>query len=176
MKPMGKDTAIYDAVMDAIVWDKVELLPGFMKTVPGFPEGQDDFIQRHWIRNAIDSGSPETVRWMLENGAPANYKDAEGYPALLAAMDREDGYRYEKMKVLIEFGSDVNAQGTNDWTPAHVAAINNDVRALQMLHDAGADFNIRTRIDSYETPLEEARSRGDAEDAVAFLESLSLPQ
>ena len=165
--------------MDAIVWDKLDSLSGFLGTVPDFPKGRDDFIQRYWIRNAIDSGSPETVRWMLENGAPVNYEDDEGYPALIAALDSDRDDRYEVMKILIEFGADVNVhregvQAVNDWTPGHLAAIRNDVVALKLLHKAGADFTLRTRIDRYETPLEEARTRGGAEDAVAFLESLGL--
>jgi len=172
---MGKDTAIYDSVMDAIVRDKIVLLPGFVETVPGFPVGQDDFIHRYWIRNAIDSGSPATVRWMLEHGAPVNYKDAEGYTSLIAAIYRDGDDRYDVMKTLIEFGADVNAQGTNDWTPAHLAVRRNDVRALRILHEACADFTVRTRIDTYETPLEEGLRWGDVPEAVAYLESLGLP-
>jgi ankyrin repeat protein len=176
---MDKHTPHWDAVMDAIVWDKLEELPGFLQTVPDFPQGRDDFIHRHWIRNAIDSGSPETVRWMLENGADVNYKDDEGLPALIAALDRDGDDRYEVLAMLIEFGADVNVQSenvqaTNDWTPAHLAAIKNDVTALKLLHEAGANLSLRTRIDRYETPLEEARRRGGSEDAVAYLESLGL--
>ncbi len=41
----------------------------------------------------------------------------------------------------------------------------------QTRKDAGADFSIRTRIDEYATPLEEARILGGSADAVGYLES-----
>src|SRR5205809_7693770 len=38
---------------------------------------RDPFIWRAWLRNAIDSGTLEVVKWMLAQGCPVNYPDEE---------------------------------------------------------------------------------------------------
>jgi uncharacterized protein len=65
----------------------------------------------------------------------------------------------------------VNRKGINDWTPAHMAAARDDVEALRLLVRYRADLNIRTDIDDYATPLEEARNLGKV-NAVNYLESV----
>jgi ankyrin repeat protein len=65
----------------------------------------------------------------------------------------------------------VNRKGINDWTPAHMAAARDDVEALRLLVRYGADLTIRTDIDDYSTPLEEARSMGKL-NAASYLESV----
>jgi hypothetical protein len=53
-----------------------------------------------------------------------------------------------------------------------MAAVRNDVEALKILHEAGADFTIRTVIDEYATPLEEAIALGNSAKAVAYLKTI----
>src|SRR5262249_3971653 len=91
-----------------------------------------------WITNAIDCGTPEVVAWMLDHGAPVIFpdegrgrRDAEGYTVLHSALERRAPGKYEIMRLLIEAGADVNEHGANDWTPAHLAAVSNDVEALK---------------------------------------------
>ena len=80
------------------------------------------------------------------------------------------------MELLLRFGADVNLKGINDWTPAHMAAARNDVKALKILVKYGADLNIQTNIDDYATPLEEARILNNlsfnCSDAIKFLEDI----
>ena len=64
----------------------------------------------------------------------------------------------------------VNLKGVNDWTPAHMAAARDDVDALRVLVAHGADLSIRTEIDDYATPLEEARNLGKL-NALRYLSS-----
>ena len=52
-----------------------------------------------------------------------------------------------------------------------MAAARDDVDALRLLVAYGADLSIRTEIDNYATPLEEARVLGKR-NAVAYLEGL----
>jgi ankyrin repeat protein len=52
-----------------------------------------------------------------------------------------------------------------------MAAAKNDVAAVKLLLQYGADPTAKTRIDDYATPLEEARTLG-ANDAVKYLESI----
>ena len=60
------------------------------------------------------------------------------------------------MCTLLKHGADVNAKGLNDWTPSHLAAARNDLESLKILHKFGADLTIRTDIDDYATPYQEA--------------------
>lgn len=52
-----------------------------------------------------------------------------------------------------------------------MAAARDDVDALRLLVAHGAGLSIRTEIDDYATPLEEARSLGKL-DALSYLESV----
>lgn len=53
----------------------------------------------------------------------------------------------------------------NGWTAPHLAAVRNDLVAIKMLLDAGADPQARTTIDGYSTPLEDAERNGACEAA-----------
>jgi ankyrin repeat protein len=53
-----------------------------------------------------------------------------------------------------------------------MAAVREDIEALRLLVRYGADLTIRTRIDEYATPLEEARILGK-QHAVKFLEKFA---
>lgn len=130
------------------------------QTVKDFPLGKDSFIGRHWITNAIDCASFETVKWMIHKGVELNFRDDEGYTPVHSCIERKTADKYKILKLLLQSGADVNAHGTSDWTPLHQAAIRDDQEAMLMLLEAGADLNIRTRIDDYATPEEEARRSG----------------
>ncbi len=163
----------YDDIMKPLMAGEIAALEEIAKTVDDFPTGKDDFLSRHWITNAIDCGTEEVVAWMLSNGAPVVFRDAEGFSVLHSAIDREKADRIEIMKLLLQAGADINAHGINDWTPAHHASARNDVEALKFLVEAGADLTVRTRIDEYATPLEEAEILGESPDAVAYLRNHS---
>jgi len=97
----------------------------------------------------------------------ASYDDA-GVPILLRAIEAE---RSDVLELLLQHGAPVDVHGINDWTPLHMAAAKNDVAAVKLLLQYGADPTAKTRIDDYATPLEEARTLG-ANDAVKYLESI----
>ncbi len=136
-----------------------------------FPHGDDPYIGRRWVTNAIDVGSVSTVRWFLSQGVDLNFCDNEGYTPLHSAIDRPLPHKHDVLALLLAAGAPVNRKGTNDWTPAHLAAARDDVEALRLLVQYGADLNIRTDIDDYSTPLEEARSLGKR-NAASYLESV----
>ena len=96
----------------------------------------------------------------------------EGYTVLHSALERTTLDRYDLLELLLQHGASIDAHGINDWTPAHMAAVRDDVAALKLLHRFGANFSIRTRIDSYATPLEEANSLGIIQ-ATQFLKSIT---
>ena len=101
------------------------------------------------------------VRGLLRLGGSANYdSSSDGYPSVYAAIDSEHQDRYDLAEFLLEFGANVNERGFNGHTPLHVALSNCDATAIALLLRKGPDPNLRTRIDQYAGPLEEAMFLG----------------
>lgn len=108
------------------------------------------------------------IRTLLEIGADPNPAGHAGFPPLIAVLscgrerpgspDRRD--LLEILKLLLAFKSDPNQRGINDYTPLHMAVSKQDLRAVDLLLQAGADPSLRTRIDNYETPREMAERAG----------------
>jgi hypothetical protein len=111
------------------------------------------------------------IRTVLEIGADPNAPVDDGFPPLIAALSctrevpganrRTDVD--EIIRLLLSFGADPNGRGINDYTPLHMAVAEHHVRAVHTLLTAGADPDLRTRIDDCETPLEMAQAAGLAE-------------
>jgi hypothetical protein len=105
---------------------------------------------------------------LLDAGAAPNAPVDDGFPPLIAALStlqraagsssRDDVH--DVLKLLLKRGADPNQRGINDYTPLHMAVAVRDARAVQILLDGGADPELRTRIDEYETPLEMAQAAG----------------
>jgi uncharacterized protein len=113
--------------------------------------------------------SPLTfIRTLLEIGADANAPADDGFPPLIAALccarDVPGGTKRtdvdDILRVLLSFGADPNQRGINDYTALHMAVAARQPLAVQMLLDAGANPELRTRIDECETPLEMAEAAG----------------
>ena len=106
------------------------------------------------------------IRTLLEIGADPNAPADDGFPPLIAALtctrDEPGANRRsdvdEILRLLLSFGTDPNQRGINDYTPLHMAVAERNAHAVQILLDAGADPELRTRIDEYETPLEMAQA------------------
>jgi hypothetical protein len=111
------------------------------------------------------------VRTLLEHGADPNASADDGFPPLIAALAKSRSVPGslertdvdEIIELLLTFGADPNQRGINDWTPLHMAVAERNLLAVQRLLDAGADADLRTRIDDHETPGEMARSAGLAD-------------
>lgn len=120
------------------------------------------------LEYAIYHSPLSLVRSLLELGANPNYKAADGFPALISAIDRQGEDRYAVLELLLEFGADIHQRGVNDYTPLHYAATRDDAAAVKLLLQHGADPTARTRIDDYATPLEEAERFGHEIGAAAL--------
>jgi len=161
----------YELITDALQngaeadWDEFALL------IDDFPNGRNMLTGDHWINDAIAIGCVEAVQWMVRKKVNLDICDA-GFTPVLSVLDREGDERYELLEFLLQNKAPVNAKGGNDWTPLHKAAVAEDFRAMEILLEHGADPSIRTEIDDYATPLEEARHLGKME-AVRFLENHS---
>lgn len=161
----------YDYAMEILKSGNEADFEELEQLMEGFPQGVDSFIARHWITNAVDYGSKASIAWMLARKVDITFRDEEGYTVLHSALERSSPEQLEILELLLQHGAPVNAHGTNDWTPAHMAAVRGNIEALKILLRFGADLRIRTRIDNYATPLEEARSMGNAH-VVRFLEGI----
>ena len=108
------------------------------------------------------------IRTLLEIGANPNAPADDGFPPLIAALStgREVAGATKRtdvdavIRLLLSFGADPNQRGINDYTPLHMAVGERNAYAVQLLLDAGADRELRTRIDACETPLEMAQAAG----------------
>jgi len=122
------------------------------------------------------------IRLLLEIGADPSAPADDGFPPLIAALSctREvPGAKRrtdvdDVLRLLLSFGADVNQRGLNDYTPLHMAVADRNLLAIQRLLDHGADPDLRTRIDDYETPLEMAKAAG-LTDASALLARKGQP-
>jgi hypothetical protein len=127
------------------------------------------------------------IRTLLEIGADPNAPVDDGFPPLIAALSctRAEGALVraganrrsdvdDVIRLLLSFGADPNQRGINDYTPLHMAVAERNLLALQRLLDHGADPDLRTRIDDYETPGEMAVSAGLSE-AAALLARRGQP-
>jgi hypothetical protein len=115
------------------------------------------------------------IRTLLEIGADPNATVDDGFPPLIAALcctaRVEPGVTRrtdvdDLVRLLLSFGADPNQRGINDYTPLHMAVAERQPLAVQILLEAGADAELRTRIDECETPLEMARASGLSDIAV----------
>ncbi len=108
------------------------------------------------------------IRTLLEIGADPNPADHAGFPPLIAALScsrpqpgspgRPDVA--EIVKLLLAFGADPAQRGLNDYTALHMAVCEENLPAVELLLEAGADARLRTRIDDCETPREIAETAG----------------
>ena len=150
-------------IYQSIVGGNLDTLNSILRDEPDIAHSKETHSGRPWLSVAISEGPIDCTLWFLDHGANVHYADDEGYPALIAALYREDdppGSRAARITLLLEAGADPNDRGINDWTATHLAAFLDDVPSLRLLARFGADFTARTRIDDYATPYEEARLRG----------------
>ena len=162
----------------------VAFLESYSKLNPDFPHGQDAFLGRCWLSNAISHGSLETIQWFLDQGVNVNYQDDEGFSPLKWAIQRENDNRLMKktddasvvIGMLLRAGVDANARGTLGETPLHVAAAwGVSEKIVQLLLDWGADPNAQDFDYGHQTPIEIARQAGHDAIAVILKNALNSP-
>ena len=132
--------------------------------------------------HAIYTSPLPFIRTLLDIGADPNAPADDGFPPLIAALTctratpgstpRSDVV--DIVRLLLERGVDPNQRGINDYTALHMAVAERNALAVQLLLDAGADPDLRTRIDDCETPLEMAQTIG-SEVSVGILERKGKP-
>ena len=134
----------------------------------GFPNNPMPLAIGPCLEYAIYHSPLAFIRTLLELGADPNPWDHAGFPPLIAALScshphpgapgRPDVVAI--LSLLLEFGSDPNQRGVNDYTALHMAVAEGNREAVKTLLTAGADPALRTRIDACETPGDMARAAG----------------
>lgn len=125
----------------------------------------DGAMGEHPLSYAIGWAPLTMVRDLLELGADPNRPVQDGFPSLIEALSLDRADKVERVRLLLDFGADVNQRGINDWTPLHYAVTLRNADAVRLLLKRGADPALRTRIDECSTPLEDAEAQGFAEGA-----------
>ena len=158
------------AMHEAYVRGDLAAIKELLGDPPDFPNCQEmEGVGDIPLEYAIYWSPTAFVKTLLELGADPDYEDHAGFPSLIAALSTErHPDKVQSLELLLSYGADIHQRGINDRTPLHWAAAHNDVRSVEFLLARGADPASRTRIDNYETPLDEAERAGHKE-VVALL-------
>lgn len=105
---------------------------------------------------AMETGSTDLVRMMVQAGSNTKKKMSSGETLLLYAIDH--GKR-DQAKILLEGGADANAADKKGRTPLMQAISRRDTELIKLLKAHGADMNVGGCI----SPAELAQSMGDLE-------------
>ncbi len=153
---------------DAIRKGDLDALRAAVDDVAAVPNGRMPDAIGPCLVYAIYHSPLPFIRTLLEIGADPNAPVDDGFPPLIAALScardvpgapmRTDVHGI--LRLLLSAGADPNQRGINDYTALHMAVAERDPLAVQILLDGGADPELRTRIDDYETPLEMAQAAG----------------
>lgn len=150
---------------------ELEAIRRGMNDPPEFPNARGPLGVGHIVLEYAIYHSPMSlICTLLDLDADPNYDDHAGFPSLIATLSTTRPDRLDVLALLLERGADPDQRGLNDWTPLMYAATLGDVAAIRLLLQYGANVNLRTRIDDYET-AEEIASAGGHEDARRALQS-----
>ena len=106
-----------------------------------------DLNARSPLHYAIIYGKEaDIVKVLLEKGADVNAKDNRFgmTPLHDAAVDRLN-FKPDVVKLLIDYGANVDSGKNEAWTPLHWASINRNLKMVEMLIANGADVNARNK-------------------------------
>lgn len=136
----------YEYATEVLASDRTEDFEQLRSLVESFPHGVDELFGRPWIHNAIDCGSVEAIRWMIDDKVDLATRDEDGNTPLHAVLQRDLPHKYEILELLLRAGAPVDARGFDDQTPAHFAAALNDGDALRLLADFANANPVRTEV------------------------------
>jgi hypothetical protein len=102
------------------------------------------YLGKNPFHAAARSGNLEAIRKLIEfNPAYINVVDDAGWTPLRWALRSpkfKDGF---VLRLLLEHGEDINAQGSGGWTPLHWASYNGKLDAVRVLLEHGADVEVK---------------------------------
>jgi uncharacterized protein len=102
-------------------------------------------------------GHPGCAAALLQNGADVNTRSTNAMQNLPLHAGAA-GRNFEVMKLLVDFGSNVNARQHGGWTALHAASQNGDASIAELLLVNGADP--KARAENNQGPMDLALTRG----------------
>ena len=95
----------YEYAMGVLASNEQEEFEQLSSLVDTFPHGVDELSGRPWIHNAIECGSLEAVRWIIDEKVDLGIRDEDGRTALQAAVRRDLPHRDEILELLRRAGA-----------------------------------------------------------------------
>lgn len=120
--------------------------------------GADVNLAKSWspLHHAASGGQTELAAALLDAGADINIRSKadDTTPLHTAAIKK----RTAMVRFLIECGAALDLATKSDWNACHFAAYGGDLQTMQVLLEAGADWQAENADDK--TPLELALANG----------------
>jgi uncharacterized protein len=117
---------------------------------------QKDDYYRSAIHYAAANGQSDMVKYLIGKGADANANAAGDLPLVDACIKGD----LATVKILLEYGAEINAGGVQGMTALMQASANHRVEIVRLLIQKGADVNKKS---VYYSTLSFARKFGDPE-------------
>lgn len=112
----GNHKILDDQIIQAILQDDHAQLKSFISM--GFPVNKILINGSSPLLIAAESGSIESTKLLLDNGAYVNFKTQSGMTALMIASKKGD---IDLVRLLIKYGANVKTVSKNSWTPVKLA-------------------------------------------------------
>jgi len=107
-------------------------------------------------------GVPSVVSILLDRGADVHIRDHESFtPLHMIFGNRDISSHMECIRLLAEYGIDINSANMYGETPLHLACEKRYTEGTKLLISHWADVNVKDNGNS--TPLHRASERGDME-------------
>jgi len=145
----------------ALVSSNTSLLSDFIKTKPHSVNAVVTKLQNCPIGYAIEQDNLTLLKFLLENGASVNGIFPNNVPCLHYFINQKANIPIDFLKILIQYGCDVNEKDARMTTPLHRAAMKGNTRACKYLLSCGAVVDPRDM--NLITPLRHAVFRGELE-------------
>jgi ankyrin repeat protein len=159
MEVLLRDTKLRERVLNSKE-DRPTMTVGDLKQIGSFDglilphtkliffSAEKEPIQHEFVE-AILEGNIDRVKEAHLAGASVSQPDRYGWLPIHRAATA--GRREDILQMLIAWGSPLEAMGTEDWTPLHLASVSRSHRAVAALLKAGANIDARSVYGS--TPL-----------------------
>lgn len=126
----------------------------FLKKITGKNRGIDNDLTSLLFEQIMNKESPEKIKELLEKGADVNAQTIIGlkhHTPLMSAIAFYFDVDADIIKLLIDFGANVNARNEYGSTPLIFAAVQRNIEAIKILVKLGADIDAKN--DNGNTPL-----------------------
>ena len=103
-------------------------------------------IKEYHLLDAVKNNNKNIIKYLIENGANVNAKDADGNTPLLLVCNPSMGFSvdFDLVKYLVENGADVNARNNEGDTPLLLLMSPvGTTKLVEYLIENGADVNVK---------------------------------